>query len=67
MKARHFRTIRRCCQRHSQHRNGLGVSELFLAPSHHVEVILGANDLRLKRYLLGFSDIPPCQIGAHWV
>jgi hypothetical protein len=55
MKARQARAIRKRCQRHSQNRNGLGVSELFLAPAKDAEAILRSADFRLKRYLLGFD------------
>ncbi|MFQ5590309.1 MAG: hypothetical protein ACE5HE_04005 [Phycisphaerae bacterium] len=53
--ARRARSIRRGCQRRSQYRNGLGISELFLAPAVDAEVIVAAKDIRLKLYLLGFS------------
>ena len=53
MTARAARRIRRRCQRHSQNRDGLGVSELFLAPADDAAIILAARDLRLKAYLLG--------------
>ena len=56
MTARQARQIRRGCQRRSQNRDGLGVSELFTAPAGHARSILTASDLRLKRYLLGFGD-----------
>ena len=56
--ARKARTIRRGCQRRSQHRDGLGISELFLAPPDDAAVILSASDIRLKYYLLGFSKLP---------
>jgi hypothetical protein len=58
IRARHARSIRRGCQRRSQHRDGLGVSELFLAPPVDAHIILAATDTRLKLYLLGFSRIP---------
>ncbi len=54
---RQARTIRRGSQRRSQNRDGLGVSELFLAPVDVAEIILAVTDVRLKRYLLGFSKI----------
>ena len=57
--ARLARTIRRHSQLRSQHREGLGVSELFLAPEEEAVIILAATDVRLKYYLLGFSFIPP--------
>lgn len=57
MSARQIRAIRRRSQRRSQFRNGLGVSELFLAPPKDSAAILSVGDLRLKRYLLGMSDI----------
>lgn len=57
MSARQIRAIRRRSQKRSQFRNGLGVSELFLAPPHDSAAILSVEDLRLKRYLLGMSDI----------
>ena len=53
------RTIRRHSQLRSQNREGLGVSELFLAPEEEAVIILAATDIRLKYYLLGFSCIPP--------
>ncbi len=56
--ARLARTIRRHSQLRSQNREGLGVSELFLAPEEEAVVILAATDIRLKYYLLGFSFIP---------
>ena len=56
--ARQARAIRRASQRRSQNRDGLGVSELFLAPAGEAAVILRATDMRLKRYLLGFMHIP---------
>ena len=46
--------IRRRCQRHSQNRNGLGISELFLAPRTHARIILAAKTHTLKTYLLGY-------------
>lgn len=54
--ARKARAIRRACQRRSQNRDGLGVSELFLAPLADAAVILQATDVRLQRYLLGLSS-----------
>jgi hypothetical protein len=56
MTARLARTIRRGCQRRSQNRQGLGVSELFTAPLTHARAILATSDFRLKRYLLGLED-----------
>lgn len=58
MKAKTARLIRRACQRRSQCRESLGISELFLAPPSHAAAILATQDIRLKFYLLGFSDIP---------
>jgi len=58
IRARQARRIRRRCQRRSQNRNGLGVSELFLAPSADAEAILSTTDARLKLFLLGFDNIP---------
>lgn len=58
MNARRARAIRRSCRRRSQHLEGLGVSELFLAEPQQAEAILEAKDVRLKCYLLGFSNIP---------
>ncbi len=55
--ARKARAIRRGSLRRSQDRNGLGVSELFLAPPANAAVILTVRDLRLLRYLLGFLQI----------
>lgn len=46
--------IRRRCQTHSQNRNGLGVSELFLAPPADANFILSAKTRALKIYLLGY-------------
>ncbi len=57
MKARTLRAVRRRSQRRSQNRDGLGVSELFLASKADVAVILSAEDVRLKQYLLGFDRI----------
>ena len=57
--ARLARTIRRHSQLRSQNREGLGVSELFLASKEEAVIILAATDFRLKCYLLGFSRIPP--------
>jgi hypothetical protein len=54
IKARKARAIRRGCQRRSQCRDHLGVSELFTAPQCDAQVILAAADIRLKQYLLGF-------------
>ncbi len=53
MTARAARAIRRRCQGHSQNRDGLGVSELFLASVKDAGFILAAKDYRLKAYLLG--------------
>jgi len=61
MKAKMARMIRRTSQQCSQHPDGLGVSELFLSPAAHVAAILSARDPRLKRYLLGFRNIPPAR------
>ncbi|MFQ5412934.1 MAG: hypothetical protein ACE5E6_00605 [Phycisphaerae bacterium] len=58
MKARRARAIRRASQRRSQNRDGLGLSELFLAPARDAATILRVRDLRLKCYLLGFTQIP---------
>ena len=58
MSARRARRIRRRCQSNSQYRDGLGVSELFLAPPADALAILAVRDTRLKLYLLGFSIIP---------
>lgn len=55
MSARQLRRIRRGCQMRSANRDGLGVSELFTAPRHDAAIILSVRDLRLKKYLLGFS------------
>ena len=57
--ARKARTIRRHSQCRSQNREGLGVSELFLASEEEALIILAVTDIRLKYYLLGFSFIPP--------
>ncbi len=56
--ARRARAIRRASRENSQCRDGLGVSELFLADEADAQVILKATDTRLKLYLLGFSEIP---------
>ena len=58
MTARRARQIRRRCQRNSQSLNHFGVSELFLAPARDAEVILAARDLRLRCWLLGFTETP---------
>jgi hypothetical protein len=58
LKARKARAIRRGCQQRSQCREGIGVSELFLAPLEDAAIILAAIDSRLKLYLLGF-DVRP--------
>jgi hypothetical protein len=58
LKARKVRAIRRGCQQRSQCREGMGVSELFLAPVEDAAVILPAIDSRLKLYLLGFEVAP---------
>lgn len=55
--SRKLRSIRRASQRRSQNRNGLGISELFLAPLDHAAVILEASDKRLKWYLLGYPSV----------
>ena len=57
MKARTLRALRRRSQRRSQNRNGMGVSELFLASKADATMILAAEDARLKQYLLGFDRI----------
>jgi|GEM_PF-2771572 len=59
MTAKHARSIRKRSQKHSQYQDGLGVSELFLADTQAAQEILAARDVRLKCYLLGFSNIPP--------
>ena len=59
IKARKARAIRRASRLRSQHRDGLGVSELFLAGDADAAVIIMASDMRLKMYLLGFTEIPP--------
>lgn len=56
MSARQARAIRRRCRRNSQNLNGMGVSELFLAPAEDAAAILRVSDMRLKRYLLGFDE-----------
>ncbi|MBN2563799.1 MAG: hypothetical protein JXQ75_23015 [Phycisphaerae bacterium] len=56
MTAKRARHIRRGCQQRSQNRDGLGVSELFTAPQEDARDILDAQDLRLKRYLLGYEE-----------
>lgn len=58
MNARRARSIRRQSQQRSQHPGGLGISELFLASPRDASTILTARDVRLKCYLLGFTDIP---------
>ncbi|GJM23896.1 MAG: hypothetical protein DHS20C16_03110 [Phycisphaerae bacterium] len=58
MSARLVRAIRRRCQRNSQDRNGMGISELFLAPADDAAAILAVADLRLKQYLLGYTPAP---------
>ncbi len=58
MSARLARAIRRRCQSNSQDRNGMGISELFLAPAADAAAILAVADLRLKRYLLGYTPAP---------
>jgi len=58
LKARKARAIRRGCQQRSQFREGMGVSELFLAPIEDATIILAAIDSRLKLYLLGL-DVRP--------
>ncbi len=62
--ARQARSIRRRCRRCSQHLEGLGVSELFLASPVDAAVIVASKDVRLKLYLLGFSRIPRPHGGA---
>ena len=56
--ARQARFVRRASQRRSQNRDGLGVSELFLAPREGAALILATRDMRLRRYLLGFPNVP---------
>ncbi|HNO76919.1 MAG TPA: hypothetical protein PKN33_02575 [Phycisphaerae bacterium] len=58
MSAKLARAIRRRCQRNSQDRNGMGISELFLAPAEDAAAILAVADLRLKQYLLGYTPAP---------
>ena len=53
--AKRAKQIRRRCQKHSQNRNGLGISELFLAPREDAEFILAAKSCAFKTYLLGFE------------
>lgn len=36
----------------------MGISELFTAPKSDAAVILAVWDPRLKRYLLGFGELP---------
>lgn len=55
--ARRWRSIRRASQRRSQHPDGLGVSELFLATPDDAATILQVHDDRLRMYLLGFTQI----------
>lgn len=55
MSARSARAIHRRSQRRSQNRDGLGVSELFLASKADASVILVTRDVRLKQYLLGYA------------
>ncbi|MBN1513090.1 MAG: hypothetical protein JXB13_13835 [Phycisphaerae bacterium] len=55
--ARRWRSIRRASQRRSQHPDGLGVSELFLATPDEAATILQVRDNRLRMYLLGFTQI----------
>jgi len=43
----------------SQSPNGLGFSELFLAPPSDAEAILATKDLRFKYWLLGYTALPP--------
>ena len=57
MNSRQVRRIRRSCQRRSQNRNGLGVSELFTAHPLEARRILSATDARLKQYLLGYDPM----------
>lgn len=63
IRARRARAIRRRCRQHSQNLDGLGVSELFLAPAEDAAAVLAASDFRLKCYLLGFSEIPAQSAG----
>lgn len=58
MSAKRARHIRRGSQSRSQNPNGLGISEIFLAPPADAEVILATTDLRLKYWLLGFTVLP---------
>ncbi len=62
--ARRVRSIRRRCRQRSQHLEGLGVSELFLASPVDAAVIVASKDARLKLYLLGFSRIRRPRGGA---
>jgi hypothetical protein len=55
--ARRWRSIRRASQRRSQHPDGLGVSELFLATPDEAATILQVRDNRLRMYLLGFTQV----------
>ncbi len=55
MSARQARHLRRRSQSRSQHENGCGLSELFLATRADAEIILNTNDLRLKYWLLGYT------------
>jgi len=55
MSARQVRHLRRRSQSRSQHENGCGLSELFLATPADAEIILKTNDLRLKYWLLGYT------------
>ncbi|GMU20126.1 MAG: hypothetical protein AMXMBFR13_02250 [Phycisphaerae bacterium] len=57
MSARLARAIRRRSQRRSQNRNGLGISELFLAPPDEASLIMAVHDTRLKLYLLGYEAL----------
>ena len=58
MSARRARHIRRRSQSHSQHPDGCGLSELFLAPPADAQIILATKDPRLKYWLLGYSILP---------
>lgn len=58
LSAKQARLIRRRAQRRSHNRNGLGISEMFLAPHEDSAVILATPDLRLKYWLLGFTEVP---------
>jgi hypothetical protein len=59
MSARQARHIRCRSRLRSQRLNSLGFSELFLASLEDATVIVGTSDLRLKYWLLGFTELPP--------